>query len=97
MEKFRAWSNCGGNLESRFTKDELLTQVMIYWVTESIVPSFLTYYDRANASALTWIKEKMKHWTGTTKVPTALALFPAGSKSPASRMGRAFFQCAALD
>src|SRR5271165_3710057 len=30
VEKFRAWSDCDGEIESRFTKDELLTQVMIY-------------------------------------------------------------------
>jgi hypothetical protein len=36
VEKFRAWSDCDGKSESRFTKDELLTQVMIYWATESI-------------------------------------------------------------
>jgi pimeloyl-ACP methyl ester carboxylesterase len=29
VEKFRGWSDCGGDIESRFTKDELLTQVMI--------------------------------------------------------------------
>jgi pimeloyl-ACP methyl ester carboxylesterase len=91
VEKFRAWSDCGGNLESRFTKDELLTQVMIYWATESIGPSFLTYYDRANAGALTWIKEKMKHWTGTTKVPTAFALFPADLSHPPREWAERFF------
>ena len=83
MEKFRGWSDCGGDIESRFTKDELLTQVMIYWVTESIGPSFLTYYDYANASALTWIKEGMKKWTGSSKVPAAFALFPADISCPA--------------
>jgi hypothetical protein len=31
VEKFRAWSDCGGDVESRFTRDELLTNVMIYW------------------------------------------------------------------
>ncbi|MBV9763393.1 MAG: alpha/beta fold hydrolase, partial [Acidobacteriaceae bacterium] len=65
VEKFRAWSDCGGDVESSFTKDELLTQIMIYWTTESIGPSFLTYYDRANAGALTWVKEAMKKWTGS--------------------------------
>ena len=43
VEKFRAWSDCAGNVESRFTKDELLTHIMIYWVTESISTSFLPY------------------------------------------------------
>jgi microsomal epoxide hydrolase len=32
VEKLRAWSDCNGNVESRFTK-ELITNVMIYWVT----------------------------------------------------------------
>jgi pimeloyl-ACP methyl ester carboxylesterase len=33
VEKFRDWSDCDGEVERRFTKDELLTNVMIYWVT----------------------------------------------------------------
>ncbi|HEY7039621.1 MAG TPA: alpha/beta fold hydrolase [Methylomirabilota bacterium] len=46
VEKFRAWSDCGGDVERRFTKDELLTNVMIYWVTGSINASFWPYYAR---------------------------------------------------
>lgn len=62
VEKFRAWSECGGNVESRFTKDELLTHIMLYWATESIGTSFFPYYDYANASAMTWMKEGIKNW-----------------------------------
>ncbi|MBA3320053.1 MAG: hypothetical protein H0T45_01225 [Pyrinomonadaceae bacterium] len=29
VEKFRAWSDCAGKVESRFTKDELLTNITI--------------------------------------------------------------------
>lgn len=36
VEKFYAWSDCKGNIEKRFTKDELLTNVMIYWITQTI-------------------------------------------------------------
>lgn len=36
VEKFRAWSDCGGDVWSRFTRDEILTTVTIYWVTETI-------------------------------------------------------------
>ena len=43
-EKFRAWSDCGGDIERRFTKDFLLTNVMIYWVTGAIGSSFWPYY-----------------------------------------------------
>lgn len=77
IEKFREWSDCGGNVEKRFTKDELLTNAVIYWATETIYSSFLPYYDYANAGALTWIGEKIKDWTGSSKVPAAFAMFPA--------------------
>jgi hypothetical protein len=29
QEKFRTWSDCKGDVESRFTKDELLTNVSV--------------------------------------------------------------------
>jgi hypothetical protein len=33
VEKFWEWSDCGGDIERRFSEDELLTHVMIYWLT----------------------------------------------------------------
>jgi pimeloyl-ACP methyl ester carboxylesterase len=45
VEKFRRWSDCGGDVESRFTKDELLTNVMIYWLTQTIGSSIRQYRD----------------------------------------------------
>jgi pimeloyl-ACP methyl ester carboxylesterase len=91
VEKFRAWSDCGGDIETRFTKDELLTQIMIYWATESIGPSFLTYYDFANASPLTWMKEGLKKWAGSSEVPAAFALFPADISRPPREWAARFF------
>ena len=75
----------------RSTKDELLTQIMIYWATSSIGPSFLTYYDFANAGALTWIKEGMKKWVGSSSVPAAFALFPADISRPPREWAERFF------
>jgi len=46
MEKFRSWSDCGGDVERRFTKDVLLTNVMLYWVTGAINSSFWPYCAR---------------------------------------------------
>ena len=43
--KFRAWSDCDGDIESRFSKDQLLTNIMIYWVTGSIGSSIRLYYE----------------------------------------------------
>lgn len=45
VEKFRDWSDCDGEVERRFTKDELLTNVMIYWLSESIGSSMRLYYE----------------------------------------------------
>jgi pimeloyl-ACP methyl ester carboxylesterase len=45
IEKFRDWSDCDGDVERRFTKDELLTNVMIYWTTQTIHSSMHLYYE----------------------------------------------------
>jgi pimeloyl-ACP methyl ester carboxylesterase len=45
LDKWRAWSDCGGDLERRFTKDELLTTVTLYWVTGTIGSSLRVYRD----------------------------------------------------
>lgn len=91
IEKFRAWSDCDGDIESRFTKDELLTQIMIYWATQSIGTSFLPYFDFANAGAMTWIKEGIRGWTGSSKVPAAFALFPRDISQPPREWAERFF------
>ena len=48
VEKLRAWSDCGGYVERRFTKDEILTNITIYWLTGTIGSSMRMY--RANAA-----------------------------------------------
>jgi len=69
VEKFRVWSDCGGDVEKVFTKDQLLTNVMIYWVTETIRFSTQLYYEYHH-----------NRWrlAPNTRVeaPTAIAVFP---------------------
>ena len=48
VEKLRAWSDCDGDVERSFTKDEILTNVSIYWFTATIGSSMRMY--RANAA-----------------------------------------------
>ena len=45
IEKYRAWSDCHGDLESRFDKDLLLTVITLYWATGTIGTSFRPYFD----------------------------------------------------
>lgn len=68
IEKFRKWSDCAGHIENRFTKDELLTNVMIYWVTETINSSARYYYE-AMHNPLTDTGKRVE-------APTAIAQFP---------------------
>jgi len=75
IEKFRAWSDCGGNPESVFTKDELLTNITLYWVSGAIGSSFWPYYARLHGP---WpIPEGAR-----IAVPTGYAEFPAEMLRP---------------
>jgi microsomal epoxide hydrolase len=69
VEKFRTWSDCGGDVEKRFTKDELLTNVMIYWVTNSITSSTRLYYETMKSGRFGPSTERVEQ-------PTAGAIFP---------------------
>jgi microsomal epoxide hydrolase len=45
-EKFRSWMDCDGVIENRLSKDELLTNIMIYWLTQTISSSVRSYSDQ---------------------------------------------------
>jgi pimeloyl-ACP methyl ester carboxylesterase len=45
VDKYRAWSDCDGDLERRWDKDTILTVLTMYWATASIGTSFRQYYD----------------------------------------------------
>jgi pimeloyl-ACP methyl ester carboxylesterase len=44
VEKFRTWSDCGGNVETAFTRDRLLANISFYWFTGAIGSSFWPYH-----------------------------------------------------
>lgn len=73
VEKYRAWSDCGGDLSSRFSDDFLLTQASLYWFTGTISTSFRPYYEYAHG-----LTRRVKR----VSVPTAVALFPADLTRP---------------
>ena len=73
-EKLRAWSDCGGDVERRFTKDEILTNVTIYWLTATIGSSMRMYH--ANAAI-----PPAQH-ARRVAVPSGFSLFPADISHP---------------
>src|SRR5262245_35271689 len=81
VDKFWAWSDHRGNLDNGFSKDELITNVMIYWVTESPASAARIYYERAG------------HTGGRKagRVPVGVALFPREINVPPRRWAEAAF------
>jgi pimeloyl-ACP methyl ester carboxylesterase len=75
VEKFRSWSDVDGNVEKHFTKDDLLTNITIYWVTQTATSSARIYYENQRA----------KPAQGRVQVPTACAVFPKEISIPPRR------------
>jgi hypothetical protein len=71
VEKYRAWSDCGGDIESRFSKDTLLTTITLYWATSTIGSSFRSYFDDDQAPPMPPID-----------VPTGITLTPEDHDYP---------------
>ncbi len=69
VEKFRSWTDCGGNPEAVLTRDEMLTNIMRYWVTGAIGSSFWPYYARLHGP---WPVPE----GSTVNVPTGYVEFP---------------------
>jgi pimeloyl-ACP methyl ester carboxylesterase len=79
LEKFYSMGDCNGDIESRFTKDQLLTNISLYWHSQSVASSFALYYDTLDGNAFTWIGEKIKDWIGSSAVRTGFAIFKKDS------------------
>ncbi|MFB9926244.1 epoxide hydrolase family protein [Amycolatopsis halotolerans] len=69
VEKLRAWSDCDGDVERAFTKDEILTNITIYWLTDTIGSAMRMY--RANAAI------PPEQYARRVEVPSGFSLFPA--------------------
>lgn len=77
LEKFSTWTNMknrdleDGGLERKFSLDDLLTNIMIYWTTGSIISSMRFYKENLSSN----IDNRIDSRTGIF-VPTGLAAFP---------------------
>lgn len=76
VEKFRTWSDCGGDVESRFTKDELLTNITIYWATRTIASSVRLYYETMKLPRFGLPDSYVSVPTGCAVFPKELSLLP---------------------
>ena len=69
LEKWNSWADCRGDLESRFSKDELLATVAWYWFTSTAGSAARLYYE-------TRLDPWILHKGEKVRVPTAIASFP---------------------
>jgi pimeloyl-ACP methyl ester carboxylesterase len=72
LQRRRAWSDCSGDVERRFGRDELLTHFSLYWLTESFASSILYY----RASTFQMPPPLAHDRRPAIEAPTALAVFP---------------------
>jgi len=75
LEKFNNWSDHTGTVEQVFTKDELLGNITLYWVTQSINSS-IRIYNENSKNPLAFGKNDF------VKVPVAFAHFPKELPTP---------------
>lgn len=69
IEKFRSWSDCPGGIETVYTKDQLLTNIMFYWAPNSVASSARIYLEVRN--------DPSSFMYPRVEVPTGVASFPA--------------------
>jgi pimeloyl-ACP methyl ester carboxylesterase len=84
VEKLRSWTDCGGDVESVFTRDDLLTWVTVYWVTGTIGTSFSSYVEGAEPAP-------------SVTPSTAVTIFPYDLVTAPRSFGERFFDIRVWD
>ncbi|MBC7483149.1 MAG: epoxide hydrolase [Rhizobacter sp.] len=76
LEKFQAWTDCDGQPENIFSRDELLDNLMVYWVTASAASSARLYWESFG---------KGRRALHRVDIPTGVAVFPKEIVTPVRR------------
>ncbi len=74
-EKFQSWTHHDGDFESAVRRDDLLTNIMIYWTTQTITSSARLYFESAHST-----NNMFEH--GRIATPTGCAMFPGELYQP---------------
>lgn len=75
IEKFNSWSDSNGHIENTFSKDELLANVTLYWITQTIHSSIRIYNENSQMPLVFGANDFVK-------VPVAFAKFPKELPTP---------------
>lgn len=86
LDKFNQWTYSGGNAEKSLTKDEILDDISLYWLTNSAVSSARLYWEN-NTNNFNSVEQK----TRDIKIPVAVTVFPGEIyKAPKTWTERAY-------
>jgi pimeloyl-ACP methyl ester carboxylesterase len=86
LERRRSWSDSNGDVESRFSKDDLITTAMLYWITDTMVTSMRYYWE---AQHNLW---KPSHdRSPVVEAPTAITLWPQELMLMPTELMRSFY------
>jgi pimeloyl-ACP methyl ester carboxylesterase len=81
IEKFWAWTDCHGHPENVLTRDELLDNIMLYWLPRTGASSARLYWE-STRQVNEWISGAA---TDTVAVPTGCSIFPKELQRPSRR------------
>jgi hypothetical protein len=81
IEKFRSWTDCDGHPENVFTRDELLDNVMLYWLPGTGASSARLYWESFKQIS-EWFTQST---ADTVEVPTGCSIFPKEVPRPSRR------------
>jgi pimeloyl-ACP methyl ester carboxylesterase len=81
IEKFQAWTDCEGRLENVLTRDELLDNLMLYWLPRTGASSARLYWESLR-QVNEWISGVVRD---TVDVPTGCSIFPKELQRPSRR------------
>jgi epoxide hydrolase len=81
VEKFRSWSDCDGHPENAFTRNDLLDNLMLYWLPRTGASSARLYWESIR-QVNEWISGNV---VDTIDVPTGCSIFPKELQRPSRR------------
>ena len=81
LDKYRTWSDSGGEIERRFSKDDLCDFLTMYWATGSIASSIRLYFGEG--------RDRWRLSAGEAiGVPAGVALFPGEMRGGSAEIGK---------
>ncbi|MFI7441762.1 epoxide hydrolase family protein [Nonomuraea indica] len=85
VEKFRNWTDCGGHPENALTRDELLDNLMLYWLPGTGASAARLYWESFKQVRRVFAGTTTDSVTDSVTVPVGCSIFPKENPRPSRR------------